>query len=108
MRGLRGMIRQSPRCRTRQRNITMLRTDTFTLWRARANQQSQARNKTCAMKRITEATIQWIKAEEGGRQLPPPGPKYSTVARFEIQKEIWPREAWSLVVEFIEPPNAAL
>lgn len=43
-----------------------------------------------------------------GRQIPPPGPKYSTVARFEHQKEQWLKEAWSLVIEFIEQPDQSL
>ena len=45
------------------------------------------------------AVIGWITRERGGRQSPPPGPVYSTVARFE-DDERWPHEAWSLVVEF--------
>jgi hypothetical protein len=60
------------------------------------------------MKKVIEATLQWRKPEEGGRQAPPPGPRYSTVARFECQKESWLKEAWSLVIEFIDPPDAAL
>ena len=60
------------------------------------------------MKKAIEADLQWLRPDEGGRQSPPPGPKYSTVARFENQKESWLKEAWSLVIEFIEPPNAAL
>ena len=54
------------------------------------------------------AILTWLKLEEGGRQSPPPGPKYSTVARFEDQKTDWRKEAWSLVIEFNNPPNAQL
>jgi len=57
---------------------------------------------------MVEATLQWIRPEKGGRQTPPPGPKYSTVARFESQKEQWLKEAWSLVIEFIDQPDASL
>jgi hypothetical protein len=60
------------------------------------------------MKEAMKANLQWRKPEEGGRQSPPPGPKFSTVARFETQKESWMREAWSLLIEFAEPPDAFL
>jgi hypothetical protein len=46
-----------------------------------------------------QAVISWIPGERGGRQHPPAGPIYSTVARFE-DDENWPRRAWSIVVEF--------
>ena len=54
------------------------------------------------------AKLRWTTPGEGGRQSPPSGPNYSTVARFESQKESWPEEAWSLVIEFIGPPDATL
>lgn len=60
------------------------------------------------MKKTVQAHLKWITPEEGGRQSPPPGPRYTTVARFESQKESWLREAWSLVVEFVEPPDRTL
>lgn len=60
------------------------------------------------MKMAVKALLQWRKPEEGDREFPPPGPKYSTVARFEDQKESWLDDAWSLVVEFIEPPDETL
>lgn len=53
------------------------------------------------------ANLQWIDPEEGGRPAPPPGPKYSTVARFEAQREQWLKDAWSLVITFIEQPDAS-
>jgi hypothetical protein len=43
--------------------------------------------------------IRWMSAAEGGRNHPPEGPTYSTVARFEDERDKWPREAWSLIVE---------
>ena len=50
--------------------------------------------------------IRWLRADEGGRLQPPPGPRYSTVARFEGQtEEQWKEEAWSLVVEFNGRPD---
>lgn len=57
---------------------------------------------------VVEANLRWRSPEEGGRQLPPHGPMYSTVARFERLKESWSKEAWSLVVEFMEQPDASL
>jgi hypothetical protein len=51
---------------------------------------------------ITErALISWIPADQGGRQAPPAGPRYVTVARFE-EDEQWPDRAWSLVIEFVK------
>jgi hypothetical protein len=50
----------------------------------------------------------WRRPEAGGRPAPPPGPKYSTVARFAGQEKKWNKEAWSFVIEFLEQPNALL
>lgn len=55
-----------------------------------------------------KAKICWVKEEDGGRTSPPPGPRYSTVARFEEAKDKWPHEAWSLVLEFIPSPDGSL
>jgi hypothetical protein len=55
-----------------------------------------------------KAKICWVKKEAGGRETPPPGPRYSTVARFEEGKDKWTREAWSLVLEFHDPPDESL
>ena len=38
----------------------------------------------------------------------PSGPTYSTVARFGESDAIWVQSAWSLVVNFLEPPNKEL
>lgn len=51
------------------------------------------------MSRTVRAMISWIPPERGGRGEPPPGPKYSTVGRFEDDPR-WPHDGWSLVVEF--------
>jgi len=48
------------------------------------------------------AKICWIPAADGGREHPPLGPRYSTVARFDKEAEKWPHEAWSVVAEFKE------
>ena len=55
-----------------------------------------------------KSRICWVKKEAGGRESPPPGPRYSTVARFEDEKNKWPHEAWSLVLEFSGPPDESL
>ena len=52
-----------------------------------------------------KARVCWVKKEAGGPETSPPGPRYSTVARFEEEKEKWPHEAWSLVLEFHNPPD---
>jgi hypothetical protein len=50
--------------------------------------------------------IRWLKPEEGGRPSPPPGPEYSTVARFEVLADRWPHEAWSIVLNISAPADA--
>jgi hypothetical protein len=50
------------------------------------------------------ARIRWLTKEEGGRESPPSGPHYSTVARFEVLRDRWPKEAWSVVLR-IEGPD---
>lgn len=55
---------------------------------------------------MATAEIRWLRASEGGRLQPPPGPRYSTVARFEEQsEEQWKNEAWSLVIELHGQPD---
>jgi hypothetical protein len=51
------------------------------------------------------ADLRWLTPEQGGRQAPPPGPTYSTVAKFDAQGDEWMNEAWSVVVTFITQPN---
>jgi len=51
------------------------------------------------------ARLTWLRQSEGGRPVPPPGPSYSTVAKFSAQKTDWRDEAWSLVIRFLEPPD---
>jgi hypothetical protein len=55
-----------------------------------------------------KSRICWIRKEAGGRESPPAGTQYSTVARFEEAKHEWPREAWSVVLEFTGPPDESL
>ena len=45
------------------------------------------------------ARICWASRDEGGREAPPSGPTYSTVARFNHPGGDWTTEAWSLVLE---------
>jgi len=52
------------------------------------------------------AKIHWVPAEEGGRTSLPTGKKYSTIARFPEDTGMWLQEAWSIVLEFDEPPSA--
>jgi len=50
----------------------------------------------------------WVTKAAGGRESPPPGPRYSTVARFEQEKDKWPHEAWSIVLDFSGSPDESL
>jgi len=55
---------------------------------------------------MATARIRWLRADEGGRLQPPPGPRYSTVALFEEQtEEQWRHEAWSLVIDLHGQPD---
>ena len=60
------------------------------------------------MMKMVSAKLQWVRPEQGGRQAPPSGSRYSTVSRFEQQRDTWRKEAWSLVIEWTEPPDASL
>ena len=51
------------------------------------------------------ARIQWLISAESGRQQPPLGPTYTTVARFELQGDHWINDAWSLVLDFMGAPD---
>ncbi len=55
-----------------------------------------------------KAKIYWVSADAGGRKLPPSGPRYSTVARFEEEAPHGESVAWGIIAEFDEPPNASL
>jgi hypothetical protein len=52
-----------------------------------------------------KALIRWLTREEGGRERPPVGPTYSTVARFSKLYDRWPDEAWSVVLDIAEPAD---
>lgn len=57
------------------------------------------------MTQSTKARVRWLRPGEGGRKTPPPGPVYSTVARFELLKDRWPDEAWSVVLDISGPAD---
>jgi hypothetical protein len=47
-----------------------------------------------------------IPEEPSGRNAPPPGHRYSTVAKFEAQTdEHWPKDAWSLLLNLQGTPD---
>jgi hypothetical protein len=46
------------------------------------------------------AMISWVAAEKGGRSAIPSGPTYSTLVRFDEDKD-WPTQAWSATLDFI-------
>jgi hypothetical protein len=58
--------------------------------------------------KTVSAKLQWMYPEKGGRRAIPPVPRYSTIARFEQQRDTWHEEAWSLIVEWSELPDASL
>lgn len=60
------------------------------------------------MKRKVQAKVSWVSKQAGGRHSPPPGPRYITVARFDEDRESYPEEAWSLVLELSSPPSNSL
>jgi hypothetical protein len=53
------------------------------------------------------ARITWRSLEQGGRRVPPPGPRYSTPARFECVADQSSCGDWSLVVDLISRPAAS-
>jgi len=57
---------------------------------------------------MAKAKMNWRSQEMGGRVKPPSGSQYITVARFDDEKDKWPDEAWSLVLEFDTLPDASL
>lgn len=50
------------------------------------------------------AKVHWVSLEEGGRTSLPAGKKYTTVSRFKEDLDAWLEAAWSIVLEFDEPP----
>jgi len=58
------------------------------------------------MKFENQARLRWLSISEGGRHPPPLGTVYSTVAKFEAVSEKWPNEAWSVVLQFLAPPDS--
>jgi hypothetical protein len=59
------------------------------------------------MKEQANAKIQWLSAEEGGRQAPPTGRRYVTVAEFDQQVLDASSQSWSLQVESTKPLDNA-
>jgi hypothetical protein len=50
------------------------------------------------------AKVRWLSFEEGGRILPPTGPRYSSIARFTTAAD----EPWSLVLYIGSDPGDVL
>ena len=57
------------------------------------------------MSRSVLAKGHWIPAEEGRRAFLPTGKQYGTISRFTVDAGTWLQEAWSIVLEFDEPPS---
>ena len=56
------------------------------------------------MKKSVLAKVHWIPPEQSGRTALPAGKHYVTVSRFQEDAELWLQEAWSMVLEFDDPP----
>ena len=56
------------------------------------------------MSKSALAKVHWVPREEGGRTALPTGKKYSTISRFQEDTDAGLQEAWSIVLEFDEPP----
>ena len=56
------------------------------------------------MSKSVLARVHWVPPEKGGRMTLPTGKQYATVSRFPEDGEAWLQEAWSVVLEFDEPP----
>lgn len=57
---------------------------------------------------MRNARLIWLPPNAGGRSSLPKGARYTAVARFAGQDDLsWRKEAWSLVVEFTDPPSPA-
>ncbi|ETW94370.1 hypothetical protein [Candidatus Entotheonella palauensis] len=56
------------------------------------------------MSKSVIAKVYWVPLEKGGRTALPAGKQYATVSCFQEDAESWPQEAWSIVLEFDEPP----
>jgi hypothetical protein len=52
------------------------------------------------------ARVHWVPPEEDGQTSLPTGKKHSTIARFPEDTGTWLQEAWSIGLEFDEPPAA--
>jgi hypothetical protein len=53
------------------------------------------------------AILRWLPADEGGRQRPPSGLRYVTLAQFQSAPDEEMSEPWSLIVEAPEPLDRA-
>ena len=58
------------------------------------------------MDKFVLAKVYWVPPEKGGRTSLPTGKTYATVSRFQEDTGAWVQEAWSIVLEFDEPPTA--
>ncbi len=56
------------------------------------------------MNKSVRAKIHWVQPEQGRRTSLPTGKRYAAVSRFQEDAERWFQEAWSIVLEFDEPP----
>jgi len=54
------------------------------------------------------ARVRWLSFEEGGRNRPPTGPRYSATVRFATPDPATSREPWGLVLYIGSDPGSVL
>jgi hypothetical protein len=53
----------------------------------------------------TRAKVMWLSPSEGGRASLPDGTRYVTISKFPDDGPRWPDGAWSVVLDFDQPPS---
>lgn len=51
--------------------------------------------------KVVDVSVTWVGQKNSN---PPNTVRYVTVAKFEEDKDTWEKEAWSIVLDFIDPP----
>ncbi|QZN97397.1 hypothetical protein [Symbiopectobacterium purcellii] len=53
---------------------------------------------------MVNVNVKWLSPDEGGRQTPPPGGRYLSIARFP-DDTTWQNNAWSVIFD-LSPPKS--
>ena len=68
-------------------------------------QRSKGSDPGSEMTESADALLTWRTPAEGGRRVLPSGPKYRAMVHFDGQENPFEKDAWDLVVQFLEPPS---